>query len=137
MRRLWLVSVVAIAGCGGSSDTRTNVPRPAPPVTMTAAVQDDVVRVSPRAVGAGEVTLIVSNQSERAQTVTFETDELGGARAGTRASSPPIPAGSTGRLTLKVRQGTYSVHVASDAIRPARVLVGPPRKSGQNDLLLP
>ena len=104
---------------------------------MTAAVQDDLIRVSPRAVGAGQVTLVVSNQSTRPQVVTFETDELGGERAGTRASSPRIPAGATGRVTLKVRQGTYSVSVADDAIRAARVRVGPPRPSGQDDLLLP
>lgn len=131
------MSVVFVAfGCG-SSEPRTNLPRPAPPVTMTAAVQSDVVRVSPQAVGAGQVTLIVSNQSTRAQKVTFQTDELGGAKAGTRATSPEIPAGATGRVTLKLRQGNYSVSVADDAIRAARVRVGPPRRSGQDDLLLP
>ena len=64
---------------------------------MTAAIQDDVVRVSPRTVGAGQITLVVSNQTDEPQTVTFETDELGGERGGNRASSPQIapraPAG--------------------------------------------
>ena len=136
----WFVCIglgLVAAGCGGSSDERKNLPRPAPPVTMTAAVQDDVVRVSPESVGAGQVTFIVSNQSGRAQRLTVETDELGGAKAGTRATSPPIPDGSTGRVTLKVREGNYSVHVADNAIRAARLTVGPARKSGQNDLLLP
>jgi hypothetical protein len=135
----WLLCVglgLVAAGCGGS-DARTNLPRPAPPVTMTAAVQDDVVRVSPTSVGAGQVTFVVSNQSGRAQRLTVETDELGGTRAGTTATSPPIPAGSTGRVTLKVREGNYSVHVADDAIRAARLKVGPARRSGQDDLLLP
>jgi hypothetical protein len=138
MRRIALLGVlVTAAGCGGSSEPRTNLPRPAPPITMTAAVQRDVVRVSPAAVGAGQVTLIVANMSGKPQKVTFETDELGGTRAGTTATSPTIPAGSTGRVTLNVREGTYSVHVADDAIRAARVKVGPPRESGQDRLLLP
>jgi hypothetical protein len=125
------------AGCGGGADERKNLPRPAPPVTMTAAVQQDVIRVSPTSVGAGQVTFVVSNQSTRPQKLTVETDELGGTRAGTTATSSTIPAGSTGRVTLKVREGNYSVHVADDAIRAARLRVGPPRKSGQDTLLLP
>ena len=85
---------------------------------MTAAVQDDVVRVSPAAVGAGQVVLVVSNQSDRPQKVTFETDELGGTRGGNTAPRRSSRR-ATGRLTINVRQGTYSVHVADDAIRAA------------------
>jgi hypothetical protein len=125
-----------VAACGGS-DERTNRLRPAPLVTMTAAIHDDVVQVSPRVVGAGQIVLVVSNQSGRAQRVTFETDELGGPAGGRRASSPVIPASGTGRLTINARQGVYSVHVADEAVRAARVRVGPPRRSGQDDLLLP
>jgi hypothetical protein len=137
MRRLALtIPLLALAGCG-SSEQRANVPRPAPPVTMTAAIQDDVLRISPPTVGAGQVTFVVSNQSGRPQKVTVETDELGGTRGGNTATSPLIPAHSTGRVTIKVRQGKYSVHVADDSVRAARLIVGPPRRSGQNDLLLP
>ena len=128
--------VVAAAGCG-SEPQRENLERPAPPVIMTAAVQDDVIRVSPRAVGAGQIELVVSNQSDAAQTVTFETDELGGRLGGNRVSSSSIPAGGTGRLKIDARQGVYSVSVKDDAIRAARVRIGPPRESGQNQLLLP
>ena len=69
--------------------------------------------------------------------MTFETDELGGRTAGRRASSPLIPPRRTGRLTINALPGIYSVHVADDGIRPARVFVGPPRKSAQNRVLLP
>jgi hypothetical protein len=124
------------AGCG-ESERRTNDLRPAPLVNMTAAVQDDVIRVSPRTVGAGQIVLIVSNQSSRPQRVTFATDELGGTRGGRTASTPVIPARSTGRLKIDAREGRYSVSVKDDAIRAARVFVGPPRKSGQDDVLLP
>jgi hypothetical protein len=104
---------------------------------MTAAVQDDVVRVSPRSIGAGAIVLVVSNQSDRPQKVTFETDELGGKTGGNRASSPTIAPKGTGRLTINAREGTYSVGVDDDAIRAARIDVGPPRESGQDQLLLP
>ena len=139
MRRGLLMSVTLVTvavGCGGD-DRRVNVPRPAPLVNLTAAVQDDVIRVSPSSVGAGQIVLIISNQSGQPQRVTFRTDELGGARGGRTASSPMIPAKSTGRLTIDAREGRYSVSVADDAIRAAPVFVGPPRKSGQDRVLLP
>ncbi len=136
MRRIALIALVVAAGCG-SEPQRENLERPAPPVIMTAAVQDDTIRVSPRAVGAGQIELVVSNQSDAAQTVTFETDELGGRLGGNRASSSSIPAGGTGRLKIDARQGVYSVSVKDDSIRAARVRIGPPRESGQNQLLLP
>ncbi len=70
--------------------------------------------------------------------MTFETDELGGkTAAAASASSPVIAPSTTGRLTIDAREGTYSVHVADDTIRAARVFVGPPRKSAQDELLLP
>jgi len=139
MRRglLAIVTVVTVtAGCGGD-EPRTNLPRPAPLVNLTAAVQDDVIRVSPATVGAGQIVLVISNQSDRPQRVTFRTDELGGTQGGRTASSPLIPAKSTGRLTIDAREGRYSVSVADDAIRAARVFVGPPRESGQDRVLLP
>jgi hypothetical protein len=138
VRRVALIALgFAAAGCGGSDEPRRNIPRPAPPVTMTAAVQNDVVRISPRAVGAGQIILVISNQSDSPQQVTFETDELGGTRGGNRASSPTIQPRGTGRLTINAREGVYSVHVDDEAIRAARVVIGPPRESGQNQLLLP
>jgi hypothetical protein len=104
---------------------------------MTASIQDDVVRVSPQGTGAGQVTLVVSNQTDEPQVVTFETDELGSERGGNRASSPRIAPKGTGRLTIDVREGTYSVHTADDAIGAAKIAVGPPRESGQDRVLLP
>lgn len=138
MRRLVILATATVltAGCG-ESDRRTNLPRPAPLVNMTAAVQDGVIRVSPTSVGAGQIVLIVSNQSDRPQRVTFATDELGGTRGGRTASTPVIPAKATGRLTIDAREGRYAVSVRDKAIRQARVFVGPPRESGQNQVLLP
>jgi hypothetical protein len=135
-RRVLLIAVLAVAGCGGS-EQRENRLRPPVPVTLTGAIHKDGLQISPASVGAGTIVLIVSNQSGKPQKVTFETDELGGKTAGRQASSPVIAPSTTGRLTIEARQGTYSVHVADDTIRAARVFVGPPRESAQDDLLLP
>ena len=40
-------------------------------------------------------------------------------------------------MTIITREGIYSVHTQDDAIRAARVKIGPPRPSGQDQLLLP
>jgi hypothetical protein len=131
-----LIAVLAVTGCGGS-EQRDNRLRPPAPITLTGAIHKDGVQISPASVGAGTIVLIVSNQSGKPQTVTFETDELGGRTGGRQASSPVIAPSTTGRLTIDAREGTYSVHVADSAIRAARVSVGPPRKSAQDQLLLP
>jgi hypothetical protein len=135
-RSVPLIAVLALAGCGGSQQ-RENKLRPPVPVTLTGAIHKDGLQISPASVGAGTIVLIVSNQSGQPQKVTFETDELAGKTAGRQASSPVIAPSTTGRLTIEAREGTYSVHVADSSIRAARVFVGPPRKSAQDDLLLP
>jgi hypothetical protein len=135
-RSVLLIAVLALAGCGGS-EQRDNELRPAAPITLTGAIHEDGLQISPASVGAGTIVLIVSNQSGKPQKVTFETDEIAGKTAGRQASSPVIAPSTTGRLTIDAREGTYSVHVADSSIRAARVFVGPPRKSAQDQLLLP
>jgi hypothetical protein len=126
----------AAAGCG-DTEPRTNLPRPPAPVMLTAAIHEDLIQVSPARVGAGPIVLVVSNQTGHPQRVTFETDELGSNRAGRTASTPVIAPQGTGRLTIDARSGRYAVHTRERTIRAARVRVGAPRKSSQNDLLLP
>jgi len=134
---LAIAGTVLLATACGDTEPRSNIPRPPAPITVTAAVRDDQILVSPAAIGAGPVVLLVSNQTRRPQKVTFETDELGASSGGNTASTPVIAAGGTGRLSIDARSGRYAVHVRDRTVRAARVTVGPRRQSSQNQLLLP
>jgi hypothetical protein len=125
------------AGCGDQGPGYANADRPAAPITVTAAVANGRVRVSPAKFGAGPVLIIVSNQSAAAQELTFETDELGGDQVGLRRTTGPIAAHGTATLQADVREGAYRLMAADRSIRPAAVLVGAPRTSAQSDLLQP
>ena len=130
------MTACALAGCGGGADY-ANEPRPAVPINVTAAISDAKISVSPRTFGAGPIVITVSNQTDRPQTLTIETDEIGGSQAGIRESTEPIDPRGTSTLTVDVRQGTYSVSTRSRGIEPAEVRVGKPRGSAQDELLLP
>jgi hypothetical protein len=134
---LVLTGTAGVAACGGS-EPRKNVNRPPTPVTLTGAIHPRRVQISPARVGAGPVTLIISNQTRRIQTVTMETNNPAGANTiGHTVSTPPIRPQATGRLTINARRGDYMVHVGDRTIAVAHVTVGKRRESSQNDLLLP
>jgi hypothetical protein len=134
---LVLAGTAGVAACG-SSGPRKNVDRPASPVTLTGAIHPRFVQISPARVGAGPITLIISNQTGRTQTVTMETDNPAGSNTvGHTVSTPPIRPQATGRLNIDARRGDYLVHVKARTIAAARVRVGKRRGSSQNDLLLP
>ena len=128
---------LAAAGCGSDQADYANEPRPASPITVTAAISDDRIRVSPATFGAGPVTIIVSNQSGAPQQITFETDEVAGDQSGIRKSAGPVNDSDTAQLQVDPREGTYRLAVEEGGIEPAQLEVGAPRKSGQDDLLLP
>jgi hypothetical protein len=128
--------VVGLASCGDDSDY-ANKPRPPAPISVTAAIDANRVRVSPPRFGSGPVVFIISNQSGAPQKVTFETDEIGGSSGGIRRSTGTIESRSTGELKVDPREGTYKLSASGSDIRPATVAVGARRRSSQNDLLLP
>lgn len=131
-----IVSAVTLAACGDEDDY-ANEPRPPSPIVVSAAVTDSSISVSPAEFGAGPVNLIVTNQSESAQELTLETDEVGGSEPGIQQRTGPIDPGDTASLKADLRQGTYKVAVDGEAIRPAALDVGDSRPSAQNDLLQP
>jgi hypothetical protein len=133
---LALAGLAGLTACGEEED-HANRERPAASVNLTAAIIDGRINVSPRKVGAGPIRLIVTNQTASPQTLTFETDEVGGGAPGLTRTTAPIDPSSTATLEVDVREGEYSVSTEDGDIRPAAVAVGAPRPSAQSSLLQP
>jgi hypothetical protein len=129
--------VLAVAACGSGSADYKNNPRPPGPIVITGYISDQRVSVSPRSLGAGPISLIVTNQTGTAQRVTLESAGPTGSGPGIKQVTAPISPRDTATLKVDVKPGSYSVHVGADAIRAARLKVGRERKSAQNDLLQP
>jgi hypothetical protein len=130
-------AVLALGGCGSSSADYKNDPRPPGPIVVTGYIDDQRVSVSPRSLGAGPISLIVTNQTGSAQRVTLESAGPAGTGPGLKQVTAPISPRDTATLKADVKPGRYTVHVAGDAIRAARLQVGRERASAQNDLLQP
>jgi hypothetical protein len=128
------VAVVALAtgvGCGeqsGSSD-----PRPPAPESVSAAVVDHRITVSPQKIGGGPITLLVANLSSKSVDVTLES--VGGNEA--PASTGPINPQDTASVAVDVREGSYKLAAKPSSAKAAVLKVGSERASAQNDLLLP
>ena len=132
-----VLGVVALATGCGEEDDYENEPRPPTPIVVSASIGEDRVSVSPRRFGAGPVTLIVANQTQSAQELRLETDEIQGSQAGIERKTGPISPGETASLKADLREGTYRVGVEGDGIAEAAVNVGKARESGQDQLLQP
>ena len=128
---------VPFTGCGGEESDYANDPRPPSTIMISARIGDERISVSPTKFGAGPVELIVSNQTEEAQELTLETDEIGGDAPGIEQNSGPINPGDAARLKVDLRSGTYKVAVDGDGIEPVKLSVGDERESAQNELLQP
>jgi hypothetical protein len=141
----YTVLLFALAGCG-SSGKFANKPRPAAPVNLTVYVNNARVSVSPASTGAGEVVFIVTNQADKAESVTIHP---AGDSTRSLASTGPINPQSTAQVTVDFAQpGDYTVatgkstgtdaDVASpNPIQPASIHIGQARPSSSNQLLQP
>jgi hypothetical protein len=130
-------AALLVAGCGSQNDYANN-PRPPSPITITAAIVNGHVEVSPHRFGAGPITLVVTNQTGRSRDLVLETDTSGGSgRSGIRQQTGPINPQGTASLKADLSQGRYTVRVRSGEIRPASLVVGHKRASAQNQLLQP
>ena len=128
-----LAGAIGFAACGENED-HANRERPAATINMTAAIIDGRINVSPTSIGAGPIRLIVTNQTETAQAITFET---AGNSPGLTQKSAPINPSGTATLEVDAPEGDYTIATSTGDIRPATVKVGAPRPSAQNELLLP
>ena len=127
-----LGAALGVSACG--SGDHVNRERPAASINVTAAILDGRVKVSPRSFGAGPIRLIVSNQTDAAQALTFET---AGNDAGLTQTTAPINPSGTATLEVDVPRGRYAISTADRGIEPAAVRVGAPRASAQDRLLQP
>ena len=135
---LALAVLLVLVGCGSDdTDEFGNEPRPPAPINVTAAIDSDRIRVSPRSFGSGPVVFIISNQSGAPQTVTFETDEIGGETGGIQRTTREIASRSTAQLKVDPPEGTYRLSASAADIAPAAVEVGERRESAQDELLQP
>ena len=137
------VSAIALAGCG-SSKTFANRPRPPVPINLTVYISNARVSVSPRAVGAGPVVFIVTNQAVRAESLAVQ--RKGG--AGSIANTGPINPQGTAQVTVNLPRGVYTVATPSagateaaraeaSPIQSATLVIGRRRESASNQLLQP
>jgi hypothetical protein len=131
-----VLAIPALDGCGGGSDFKDN-PRPAVPIQLSGVITDKAVSVEPTKVGAGPVVILISNQSVRAHTVTLE----GGPHNIVEQVGPINPL-DAGRIQQTLDPGTYTVTAGSEPasateIKPAKLHIGPARKSSSGTVLLP
>ena len=126
------------SGCGGTTKHK-NVLRPPAPILLNSAITPERISVSPRAIGAGPITLVFTNLTGSSQQVTFESAGAPGStsRPGIRQQTGPINPNDTAQIKATVVRGLYRVRVSNDSVAPTTLAVGQPRPSSQNDLMLP
>jgi hypothetical protein len=131
-----LVLVSTLAGCG-QPDYNRRPPRPPSTLQVTGVITERQVDVSPSRIGAGQIVLIVSNQDSASHTVILEGEQK-------RELVGPINPQDTATIQANVQQGRYTIRAGSERamvrtqmIRPAELIVGRERPSGEDELLQP
>lgn len=131
-----VAATLLLSACGG--EDFENEPRPAVPLQLSGVITDRDVTVSPDDFGAGPVVLTISNQTSRSHRVALESQDGGDVSEITAPINPQDAA----TIQQSLPPGEYTVSANSDGprlngIAPARISVGPPRKSGSDELELP
>ena len=128
--------VLGVPGCGGGSDFKDRA-RPPIPLQLSGVITDKSVSVEPTKVGAGPVTIVISNQATQSHTVTLQ-----GGPHNTVEQVGPINPLDTAQIQETLDPGTYTVTAGSDNsaspdIKPATLHIGKARASSSGTLLLP
>lgn len=138
------LSALAASGCGGAGKTFADKPGPATPINVTVYVNDVRVALSPADVGAGPVTLIVTNQASRAESLAISASGV----SHSFASTAPINPQATTELTVNFKPGDYTIATGSQGstdaslanpppLQPASLRIGAARPRSNNLLLAP
>ncbi len=129
--------LLALGAVGCGEDDFANDPRPPSTVELTGVIRDDGVTISPTREGAGPILLTISNQTDRAHTITLEGEDV-------IERTAQIQPQDTARIQKTLRSGTYEIRAGSsravdieDQIRPATLTIGPERASSDTETLLP
>lgn len=135
------LGALALAGCGGGTHFADKA-RPPTPVNLTVYISNSRVSVSPNAVGAGPVVLIITNQASTAVTLAVRPASGGSALANTA----PINPQATSSVSVDFRPGSYTLDTSAasadglstgPSIAPASLHVGRSRPNGNSALLEP
>jgi len=104
---------------------------------LTGVITSRSVDVSPNAIGAGPIILIISNQDSASHTVILEGERK-------REQVGPINPQDTATIQANVQQGRYTVRAGSERavrrsqrLKPAVLTVGRERPTGEDELLRP
>jgi len=135
-----IVAALLVVGCGTTRMAAVN--SPAPPVELNVYINSQRVSVSPPRLGAGQITVLVSNEAPRPVFLKIVR------RGRILAASRPIPAGANNQFRVDLSSGRYAlattrVHVTDaqltlgTGIAPAVLRIGAPRPNGNNALLQP
>jgi hypothetical protein len=134
-RRLAVLALTGLAvaglaaGCG--QKYRENQNRPPQPLMESISIVDDKLTVSEKSFGAGPTWFTISNQHGGPVTVKVE-----GAPGINQVG--PILDRNPGQLQVTLDPGSYQITATGDRfIKPAKIKVGEPRPSAQNQLLRP
>lgn len=127
-------ALIALSGCGGE-DSYKNEPRPPKTIVIAAAILPDKVSVSPAEFGAGPISLTIANETDASQRISIVKQVNGQPQANEQTG--PINPHDTATLKADVDEGEYTIRVEGQGINPAKVTVGAPRESAQNELLQP
>lgn len=129
------VALLGVAGCG-SDKSYKNDPRPPQTIVITAAILPDKVSVSPSKFGAGPISLTVANETDASQRISI-VRKINGQSQDSNDQTGPINPHDTATLKADVDEGDYEIRVDGAGIKAAKISVGAPRKSAQNELLQP
>ncbi len=122
----------AAVGCGEDFE---NEPRTPVPVELTAVIQQRGVTVSPDRIGAGPISITISNQTDLAHTVILTGSTV-------EEKVGPVNPQDTATIQKTVTQGRYELRANPDGpgagrLSPGELRVGSPRKASNDRILLP
>jgi len=128
---LALLAVAAfLAACGDDNNDRSEL-RPPVPKNVSVVIGQEDISAAPNKIGAGPLTLLVSNQSGAARTLKIDGPQL------TRSVGPIQPE-DTATFKLTAQPGDLALAAAdTDGVKPVVIAIGPKRPSAQDQLQLP